>query len=116
MKYFLQLLRLDKYLVMVYYETKDLQNLRSYQNNLFYSLKWTNSGVNFSKLDILKHIAGQTGHSTNALLSTGYILSRLVSYVVAVLSIPINFGLRVFTSFSVIKRRLSSTRLLPEVL
>lgn len=116
MKYFFQLLRVDKYMAIVFRETQDIQSLRSYQNNLFYSLKWTNSGINFAKLDILRLANKPVNLNNSKLLRTGYFLSRIISYALALASIPVNYGLRVLTSFSVIKRRVSSTRLLPEVL
>ena len=112
LKYFLQLLRVDQYLAMTFRETKDLKRLRSYQNNLFYSLKWTNAGINFEKLDIVRY----SGQVPSILLKVVYFVSRIIVYLAAIVSIPINYGARVFTTFSALKRRMFSKRLLPEVL
>lgn len=115
-KYFLQLLRVDKYLAMALRESNKLRELTSYQHNLFYSLKWTNAGINFSKLDVLRLASEQPNFGGDTLLKLTYFISRVITYLAAIVSIPINYGLRVFTTFSALKRRIFSKRLLPDVL
>lgn len=116
LKYFIQLLRFDKYLKLVFKELIDFNNLRSYQGNLFYSLKWTNSRIDFSKCDLAKLSNSKLNNKWVTMLKLGYFLFKIASYFFALTSIPVNFLLRVRTSFAVIKRRLLSKRLLPEAL
>ena len=117
-KYILELLRFDKYMGIIMSEMRSIHSLRSYQNNLFFSLKWTNDGINFEKLDCCNvfNVSPSTGKELQNLFKVYYFFCRLLSYFMALLYVPYNLISRVATSLSVIKRRLSGRRFLPEFL
>lgn len=116
LRYMMQLLRIDRYLSLVNKEVKNLSSLRSYQSNLFFSLKWTNDGIDFSKWDCMRIAKVPASRVPLLLIQTYYIATRLTSYSFALLYAPYNLTLRAIVSLSTLRRRLSNKRVLPEVL
>ena len=117
-----QLLRFDKYLRIIFREIKDINFLQSYKNNLFYQLKWTNDGINFSRRRVYELFSIANKKTTRKIslklfiLRSAYFIDRLVSYSLALAFIPINLFIRIRLSICAVIRRLMGKRYLPEIL
>ena len=110
-----KLIRIDKYLSIVAKELKNLNTLKSYQGNLFYELKWTNGGIDFSRRDLLSNIdvLSRTGR---AVVLSAYAVERLWRYVTIFPAFLLNYFWRVKISISAIWKGLKRQRILPDTL
>lgn len=109
------LMRVDKYAALLVEELKNLKILKSYQGNLFYELKWTNNGIDFSKRDLLLNTETESGPQSIA-LRVAYLVERSWRYLAAFPSCVVSYLMRVKLSMSAIWRGLKGRRVLPDVL
>ena len=117
-----QLLRFDLYLGIIFNELKKIQNLKSYKKDLFYRLKWTNDGINFSRPRVYEYFSVVDNKNTIKILlklnfaRATYFVDRIVAFCVALCFMPINLLLRIKLSLSSLVRRIGGKRYIPQAL
>jgi len=114
-----------EYFNALWLETKSLLSLRSYKDNMFYSLKWTNDGIDFSRTMFYEHFLDWSASCNNdsmlsrfllAMAEFFYFLSGLMKYCGALFRMPFEVALRVRAEVGVICRRIANKRYFPDPL
>ena len=114
----LDLLSIRQYLKIINYEKININLLQSYSNNLYYSLKWTNDGVDFSSLKtdfILNHL-NKSQLKLNSLSKFVFLISRVMSYIFQILLIPVNIFKKFIICYNAVMRRIRKQAYLPDIL
>ena len=109
----------NKFIAILYEEALTIQSLPSYKNNMFYTLKWTNDGINFSKnrlFDLM--LASKIGPKWFCLIvaSVVYFLDGVFKYTYTFFRTPWEWLLRVVYCYQALLRRLIGKRFLPDLL
>lgn len=100
-------------------EVAQIENLPSYAGNLFYALKWTNDGIDFSAPRLYQRVLGEppaTDGPRRRVAQALYWLSGIARYVWVLLRTPWERALRIGYCLGALRRRLSGRRYLPDAL
>ena len=121
-KHIVDLLKLHQYFSIISHETKNIYDLKSYSNNLYYSLKWTNDGCDYSSLktDTLLRFINNSSTLNLSKISILYrlifFISRIISYIFVIIFIPLNIIFKILTCYKAIFRRFRKKSYLPDAL
>jgi len=105
-------------------EVKNIQKLISYKHNLFYSLKWTNDGVDYSKKMFYEYFLDASNLFNDIKLLSilafrlsqiSYVLHGVLRYMYSFARIPYEILLRNCYICIAVKRRLYNKRYFPEI-
>ena len=100
-------------------EAAEIDRLPSYGGNLFYALKWTNDGIDFSAPRLYQRVLGDPPASAGPRRGSAqalYWLSGLARYGWALLRTPWERFLRIGYCLAALRRRLTGRRYLPDAL
>jgi hypothetical protein len=100
-------------------EADKLDQLTSYRNNLFYVLKWTNDGIDFSRPRLFETLLGDARHTTpwrHKLARWAYLAGGGARYAYVLLRTPWERLLRIAYCCQALWRRFEGRRHLPDAL
>ena len=110
---------LCRYLKVVKQEVADIENLPSYANSMFYSLKWTNDGIDFSRPQLFRQVLDMPVSIVSFRLTIARIIYWIVSlsrYGYVLLRTPLERLVRITYCIKALWRRLRLRRYLPDKL
>jgi hypothetical protein len=110
---------LREFLLALRREATDIENLPSYSDNMFYSLKWTNDGIDFSAPRLYQLVLGSSMGAADSRRNVAqliYWLSGLTRYAWALLRTPWERILCIVYCMAALLRRISGRRYLPDAL
>ncbi len=110
---------LHRFLDALRRDSEDITRLRSYAGNMFYSLKWTNDGIDFSRTKLFQRVLGKPAATSGFRLVLArmlYWISGLIRYGFVLLRTPVERLLRIRYCLTAFWRRISNSRYLPDAL
>jgi hypothetical protein len=105
-----------RYFSALVYEAANINHLRDYSSNMFFSLKWTNDSIDFSRPRIYDTLRQKKWLGATTIARLAYLMGGALKYFACIARIPYELTLRAFIVIRASARRITGQRYLPDFL